>query len=136
MNKNLRKDFWDCLGGKALVRISQWYPMATINQSFSYIAPQSIPEIFATEACLHSLSTDIFQCDGCLFVFFCVGAHGWVVLLCQLWGHYFNLGAGCQTWKPLDTPGTQPPVSNAVVNGVENKNYTKCVKLSCFLNTD
>ena len=25
-----------------------------------------------------------------------VGAHGWVVLLCQSWGHYFNLGAGCQ----------------------------------------
>ena len=23
-----------------------------------------------------------------------VGAHGWVVLLCQSWGHYFNLGAG------------------------------------------
>ena len=25
-----------------------------------------------------------------------VGAHGWVALLCQSWGHYFNLGAGCQ----------------------------------------
>ena len=30
-----------------------------------------------------SFSTDIFQCDGCLFVSFCVGAHGWVALLCQ-----------------------------------------------------
>ena len=58
-----------------------------------------IPEIFATKPCLHSLSTDIFQCDGCLFVSFCVGAHGWVALLCQPWGRYFNLGAGCQTWK-------------------------------------
>ena len=32
-------------------------------------------------------------------------------------------------WLPnvevLDTPGTQPPFSNAVVNGVENKKYTK-----------
>ena len=25
-----------------------------------------------------------------------VGAHGWVVLFCWSWGHYFNLGAGCQ----------------------------------------
>ena len=41
---------------------------------------------------------------------FCVGAHGWVALLCQSWGHYFNLGVGCQKWKPLDTQGTQPPV--------------------------
>ena len=37
-----------------------------------------------------------FQCDGCLFLSFGVGAHGWVALLCQSWGHYFNLGAGCQ----------------------------------------
>ena len=36
------------------------------------------------------------QCDGCLFLSFGVGAHGWVALLCQSWGHYFNLGAGCQ----------------------------------------
>ena len=41
-------------------------------------------------------STDVFQCDGCLFLSFRVGAHGWVALLCQSWGHYFNLGAGCQ----------------------------------------
>ena len=25
-----------------------------------------------------------------------VGAHGWVALLCQSWGHYFKLGAGFQ----------------------------------------
>ena len=41
-------------------------------------------------------STDVCQCDGCLFLSFGVGAHGWVALLCQSWGHYFNLGAGCQ----------------------------------------
>ena len=39
-------------------------------------------------------STDVFQCDGCLFLSFPVGAHGWVALLCQSWGHYFNLGGG------------------------------------------
>ena len=38
-------------------------------------------------------STDVFQCDGCLLLSFGVGAHGWVALLCQPWGHYFNLGA-------------------------------------------
>ena len=30
-------------------------------------------------------------------------------------GGLFNLGAGCQKWKPLDIPGTQPPLSDAVV---------------------
>ena len=43
-------------------------------------------------------SSDVFffQCDGCVFLSFLVGAHGCVALLCKLWGHYFNLGAGCQ----------------------------------------
>ena len=36
------------------------------------------------------------QCDGCLFLSFGVVAHGWVALLCQSWGHYFNLGASCK----------------------------------------
>ena len=31
-------------------------------------------------------------------------------------GALFSLGAGCQKWKPLDIPGTQPPLSDAVVN--------------------
>ena len=30
-------------------------------------------------------------------------------------GELFSLGAGCQKWKPLDLPGTQPPLSDAVV---------------------
>ena len=44
-----------------------------------------------------------------------VGTHVSVALLCQPWGRYVNLEAGCQKWKPLNTPGTQPPLSNAVV---------------------
>ena len=32
-------------------------------------------------------------------------------------GALFSLGAGCQKWKPLDIPGTQPPLSDAVVKG-------------------
>ena len=29
---------------------------------------------------------------------------------------YGGVVAGCQKWKSLETPGTQPPVSDAVVN--------------------
>lgn len=28
----------------------------------------------------------------------------------------FNLETGCQKWKHLDTPGTQPPLNNAVIH--------------------
>ena len=90
--------------------------------------PSIDPTNIATETCRHSPSPDIFQCDGCLFVSFCVGAHCWVALLCQPWGCYFSLGAGCQTWKPMDTPGTQPLFSDTVVDGVENRNYIKYVQ--------
>ena len=31
-------------------------------------------------------------------------------------GASFSLRAGCQKWNPLDIPGTQPPLSSAVVN--------------------
>ena len=30
-------------------------------------------------------------------------------------GALFNLEAGCQKWKPLDIPGTQPPLSDAIM---------------------
>ena len=59
-----------------------------------------------------SFFTDIFKYDGCLSIFFCVGVHGRVALSPQPWGHYFKLG-----WKPLNTPGTQLPFSDAFVNG-------------------
>ena len=46
--------------------------------------------------------TDIFRCDSYLFVFpFFVGAHRWVLLLCQPWGviHFI-------TWLPkVKAPG-------------------------------
>jgi len=31
-------------------------------------------------------------------------------------GVLFSLGVVCQKWKPLNIPGTQPPLSDAVVN--------------------
>lgn len=30
-------------------------------------------------------------------------------------GALFSLGAGCQKWKPVDIPGTQPPLSDTVL---------------------
>ena len=48
-----------------------------------------------------------------------MGAHGWVV---PAMGALFNLGAGCQKWNPYDIPGTQPPLSDAVVNFPKHKN--------------
>ena len=38
-----------------------------------------------------------FQCDGCLFLSFRVGAHGWVALLCQSWGALFQ----SRGWLPI-----------------------------------
>ena len=61
----------------------------------------------------------IFQCDWCLFFFFFLSlVRGGSWLGCSVvpaMGALFSLGAGCQKWKPLDTPGTQPPLSDAVV---------------------
>ena len=55
------------------------------------------------------------QCDGCLFPFPMWG------LMAELpgfasHGRSLHLGAGCQYWKLLDVSGTQPPLSDAVVN--------------------
>ena len=58
----------------------------------------------------------IFQCDGCLFLSLVRGGSWLGCSVVPAMGALFSLGAGCQKWKPLDTPGTQPPLSNAVVN--------------------
>ena len=59
----------------------------------------------------------IFQCDGCLFFLSLVRGGSWLgCSVVPAMGALFSLGAGCQKWKPLDTPGTQPPLSDAVVN--------------------
>ena len=59
------------------------------------------------------------------------GTHGLVMPLCQPWGRYFNLGAGCQKWKPLDTPGTQPLFSDAVVNSCFLASYISLDVQTC-----
>ena len=58
-----------------------------------------------------------FQCDGCLFLSFGVGAHGWVALLCQSWGHYFNLkGLATNSGSPWILQAPNLHFSDAVVN--------------------
>ena len=57
----------------------------------------------------------------------CVGAHGWVV---PAMGALFNLGAGCQKGKPLDNPGIQPQLSNAVIVYIIIQVKPKCINLS------
>lgn len=57
----------------------------------------------------------IFQCDRCLLS--CI--HGGLWLGCRVvpaMRALFNVGADSQKWTPLDIPGTQPPLSDAVVN--------------------
>ena len=40
-------DFWDCLGGQALVMIVPWYPKATLVR-------KNDPEIVSLKDCAHS----------------------------------------------------------------------------------
>ena len=55
----------------------------------------------------------IFQCDGCLFLSLVRGGSWLGCSVVPAMGALFSLGAGCQKWKPLDIPGTQPPLSDA-----------------------
>ena len=57
----------------------------------------------------------IFQCDGCLFLSLVRGGSWLGCSVVSAMGALFSLGAGCQKWKPLDIPGTQPPLSGAIV---------------------
>ena len=59
--------------------------------------------------------------------FLCVGAHGCVAALCQPWGRYSVLGLAAKSGSPLDVPGTQPPLSDAVVNDQQIEKV-KCTK--------
>ena len=41
------------------------------------------------------------QCDGCLFLFFCVGAHSWVARIYQPWEQ-----SSSRSWQPIvEAPG-------------------------------
>ena len=55
-------------------------------------------------------STDVLSVTGVCFLPCHVGALGRVARISQPWE------AGCQKWKLLGITGTQPPLSNAVVN--------------------
>ena len=103
---------------KELTTMSAWVPRSAVfgmcmpsgwlHRSCDSLARSVLPSCWVLAAIFFPsrpsprligfFSTDVFffQCDQCLFLSFGVGAHGWVALLCQSWGHYFNLRAGCQ----------------------------------------
>ena len=80
---------------------------ASVAESSRHLAlPPSLPLFLST----------VFQCDGCLFLSLVRGGSWLGCSVVPAMGALFSLGAGCQKWKPLDIPGTQPPLSDAVVN--------------------
>ena len=81
-----------------------------------------------------SFLSTVFQCDGCLFLSLVRGGSWLGCSVVPAMGALFSLGAGCQKWKPLDIPGTQPPLSDAVVNVVllHKKKKSYCPSLSLF----
>ena len=58
-----------------------------------------------------SLFPLLSQCDGCLDVPVCGGAHTWLRGLLTM-GASYCLGAGWSQWRPLDIPGTDLPLSS------------------------
>ena len=79
---------------------------ASVAESSRHLAlPPSLPLFLST----------VFQCDGCLFLSLVRGGSWLGCSAVPAMGALFSLGAGCQKWKPLDIPGTQPPLSDAVV---------------------
>ena len=82
---------------------------ASVAESSRHLAlPPSLPLFLST----------VFQCDGCLFLSLVRGGSWLGCSVVPAMGALFSLGAGCQKWKPLDIPGTQPPLSDAVVNSL------------------
>ena len=80
-------------------RVIQWrgdFPSCCVVHATRFLSATFVPP----PPYYGSFATDIFQCGGFPFLSFCVGARGRVALL----------------WKPRDTPGTQPPFCDAVVN--------------------
>ena len=76
---------------------------ASVAESSRHLAlPPSLPLFLST----------VFQCDGCLFLSLVRGGSWLGCSVVPAMGALFSLGAGCQKWKPLDIPGTQPPLSD------------------------
>ena len=61
------------------------------------------------------LSTVFFSVTGPCFLSLVRGDSWLGCSVVPAMGALFSPGAGCQKWKPLDIPGTQPPLSDAVV---------------------
>ena len=93
-------------------RVIQWhgdFPSCCVIRATRFLSAIFVPLPVV-------LSPLIFFSDTgtCLFPFVWGSWLGCAVV--PTMGALFNLGVGCQKWKPLDTPRTQPPFSDAVVN--------------------
>ena len=62
-----------------------------------------------------SFSTDIFTVTGAFVSLWVWGSWLGSTIVPAIKA-FFNLETGCQKWKHLDTPGTQPPLNNAVIH--------------------
>ena len=93
--------------------------------SFShFLSPLPLPFL-----CLWSSPLLFFSVTGSCSFLACVGANGWIVPGCASHGGVIQ-PRGWERWKPLDTPGTRPPFSVAVVDPVqvqENAPNLSCV---------
>ena len=78
-------------------------------------SPPSPPPPFL---CLWSSPLLFFSVTGSCSFLACVGANGWIVPGCASHGGVIQ-PRGWERWKPLDTPGTRPPFSVAVVDPVQ-----------------
>ena len=95
--------------------------------SFShFLSPLRPPPSFL---CLWSSPLLFFSVTGSCSFLACVGANGWIVPGYDSQGGVIQ-PRGWERWKPLDTPGTRPPFSVAVVDPVqvqENAPNLSCV---------
>ena len=96
-------------------------------QAFSLPPPPLPPP--PSFLCLWSSPLLFFSVTGSCSFLACVGANGWIVPGCASQGGVIQ-PRGWERWKPLDTPGTRPPFSVAVVDPVqvqENAPNLSCV---------
>ena len=61
----LREDFWDRVGGQALVMIGRWYSRQTLTNQKLPLSTFTIPEIVSPTACTHDVSFTFSGVGNC-----------------------------------------------------------------------
>ena len=60
-----RSDFWDRLGGQALVMIGRWYSRQTLTNQNLRLSTFTVPEIVSPTACTHDVSLTFSGVGNC-----------------------------------------------------------------------